>query len=173
MVRGEFRLVARVIGSPSTPKHVADLIEAVDVEKEHAGRKTSKFVAQLATAFFEGQGVLAQEFSVVKNTRFESFGIVGHALGIVRAKGLVQFFGSLWRGGNGHGRIAGVDIDRRQVELQRRGCGPQVKAGNALQAFQAVGLAPVVYGNPRAPLAGLDDQALLAENNFGGLVLPI
>ena len=174
LVRGEFRLVARVIGSPGAPEHVADLIETVDVKKEHAGRKASKLVAQLAAAFSRGQEASwAQEFPVVKNTRFEGFGIVGHPLGIVRAKSLVQFFGSLWRGGNGHGRIAGVDIDRRQVELQRGGCGPQVKAGNALQAFQTVWLAPVVYSNPRAPLAGLDDQALLAEDNFGAPVLPI
>ena len=92
LVRGEFRSVARVVGCPSAPEHVADLIETVDVKKEHAGRKASQLIAQLAAAFFKGQGVLTQEFSVVKNACFEGFGIVRHALGIVWAKSLVQFF---------------------------------------------------------------------------------
>ena len=166
------RVVSRVLRIHRPPHHVRHLVEVAEVVEEQSVLEAVEDPVVLTADLAGGDRRLGHEVGVVENAVVEGVGLLGQSLGVEAAADSGELRREVVGRRDRHGRAHGVEVDRRDVELELGVGFLEVEAAHAADRHQ-VGDQLERHFGPVAPLPLPQDNLLAADLDLGDRALRI
>ena len=181
VLRRQYRVVVGVLGVEEVPHHVVGEVDRGVVEEEQPADALLDVVVDGVVhhphALVEHEVGLHHELGLGQHAGLEGVDLLGHALGVVEADAL-EVVGQVGAGALGQrdrgGRVAGVDVDGRGVDLDLGLDAAQVEAHDARHRAAAGHVVQVhrqhleAHGDEGAPVTRLQDHHLVLDLDRAG-----
>jgi hypothetical protein len=147
---------------------VLALVGAGEIIEKKPGVETPQFIVIYVQAFAEDPVVHLQELRFIQDSVVQGARVRGQPLGEIRAESLFKFLGVGSGRRDGQGRIAGIDVDRADIELELR---PDLLEVEQAGPADALGRDEAeAHPLPAAPFPLLKDELLVLDDDLGDRV---